>query len=157
MRKLKSIYFLTLLRNTLVLFGIFFIICIVLALTSAPFWGYHWLGTSKSELKQPPQTIVLLGGGGMPSQSNLMRSWYVGQAASSFSEAKVIIAMPGDLNDSTSTPEKMKDELVVRGIRPEMIEFENRGTNTRSQALNCMGMIKLQDPILLVIPMQFKA
>ena len=78
---IKSIYFLRLLRNLFVLIGIFFSICIVLALTTQPFWGYHWLGTSKSELKWEPQSIVLLGGGGMPSQSALMRSWYVEKAA----------------------------------------------------------------------------
>ncbi len=132
------------------LIGIFFTLCVVLALTSAPFWGYHWLGTSKAGLKQEPQTIILLGGGGMPSQSNLMRSWYVGQAAISFPNAKVIIAMPGDVADSGSTPQKMKQELIIRGITPNAIAFENTGTNTRSQAINCTGMVKMQNPILLV-------
>jgi len=150
MQKLKSIYFLRLLRNSLVLLGMFFTTCFILALTSAPYWGYHWLGTSRSELKQQPKTIILLGGGGMPSQSNLMRSWYTGQAAASFPFAKVIIAMPGELSDSTSTPQKMKKELVVRGIKPALIGFENEGTNTRAQAIHCKGIIKLQDPILLV-------
>ncbi|HPF51715.1 MAG TPA: YdcF family protein [Draconibacterium sp.] len=150
MRKLKSIYFLRLLRNCLVLIGIFFTTCMILALTSAPYWAYHWLGTSKSELRQEPHTIILLGGGGMPSQSNLMRSWYVGHASASFPSAKVIIAMPGELSDSTSTPQKMKTELIVRGINPELISFENEGTNTRSQAINCKRLIKFHDPILLV-------
>ncbi len=134
----------------MVLIGIFFSTCLVLALTSAPYWGYHWLGTSKSELKQPPQTIILLGGGGMPSQSNLMRSWYVSHAAKSFPEAKVIIAMPGDLADSTSTPQKMKDDLIIRGVDPTSITFESEGTNTRAQAMKCAGLVKYQDPILLV-------
>ena len=150
MRKTKSIYFLRLLRNLLVLFGIFFLVCLVLAFTSAPFWGYHWLGTSKSEIKQKPGYIVLLGGGGMPSQSNLMRSWYTGLAAKSFPDAKVIIAMPGELEDSTGTPQKMKKELMVRGIEGSRISFENEGTNTRSQAINCLGMIKMQTPVLLI-------
>jgi len=148
--KIKSIFFLRLLRNLFAVIGIFFSICIVLALTSQPFWAYHWLGTSKSELKWAPHKIVLLGGGGMPSQSALMRSWYVDQAAKSFPDAGIIIAMPGDLSDSLSTPRLMKEELVVRGIDPEKIQFENRGTNTRSQALNCQGLVKMQSPILLV-------
>lgn len=134
----------------MVLIGTFFTLCVMLALTSAPFRGYHWLGTSKAEIKWKPQYIILLGGGGMPSQSNLMRSWYAGKAAKSFPQAKVIIAMPGDLSDSTSTPRKMKDELMVRGIQESRISFENRGTNTRAQAINCMGLIKLQTPVLLV-------
>ncbi|MCY1719293.1 YdcF family protein [Prolixibacteraceae bacterium Z1-6] len=148
--KIKSIYFLRLLRNLLVLIGFFFLICVILALTSAPFWGYHWLGTSKSELRWKPETIVLLGGGGMPSQSNLMRSWYVEKAAKSFPNANVIVAMPGDLADSLSTPQLMKNELVLRGVNPGLISFEPEATNTRAQALNCQRFIKMQTPVLLV-------
>ncbi len=148
--KIKSIYFLRLLRNLFVLIGIFFSICVLLALTAQPFWGYHWLGTSKSKLKWEPQFIVLLGGGGMPSQSALMRSWYVEKAAKSFPNAAIIIAMPGDLKDSLSTPQLMKKELEIRGVNSKHILFEFKGTNTRAQALNCQGLIKMQSPILLV-------
>lgn len=147
---IKSIYFLRLLRNLFVLIGIFFSICIILALTSQPFWGYHWLGTSKSEIKWEPQSIILLGGGGMPSQSALMRSWYVEKAAKSFPKANIIIAMPGDLEDSLSTPQLIKKELEIRGLNSEKIQFEDEGTNTRAQALNCQRLIKMQAPILLV-------
>lgn len=146
----KSIYFLRLLRNLFVLIGIFFTVCVLLALTSLPFWGYHWLGTSKSELKWEPETIILLGGGGMPSQSALMRSWYVEKAASSFPDANIIIATPGDVKDSADTPLLMKKELIKRGIHPNLIRFEFEGTNTRAQALNCQGLVKMQSPILLV-------
>lgn len=147
---IKSIYFLRLLRNILVLIGFFFLICVILALTSAPFWGYHWLGTSKSELKWQPETIVLLGGGGMPSQSNLMRSWYTAKAAKSFPDANIIIAMPGEISDSLSTPQLMKKELMLRGILPYKISFEPEATNTRAQALRCQGILKMQSAILLV-------
>ena len=150
MTNIKSIYFLRLLRNLFVLIGILFSICVLLALTTAPFWGYHWLGTSKSEINQEPQFIVLLGGGGMPSQSALMRSWYVEKAAISFPDATVIIAMPGTLEDSLSTPQLMKKELGIRGISSSKIRFENEGTNTRAQALNCQRLVKMQTPILLV-------
>ena len=148
--KLKSIYFLRLLRNLFVLIGIFFSICILLAFTSQPYRCYHWLGTSKSELKWEPSTIILLGGGGMPSESALMRSWYVEKAAKSFPKANIIIAMPGDLTDSLSTPRLMQKELIMRRVNDTQIRFENEGTNTRAQALNCQGLIKMQLPILLV-------
>lgn len=148
--KIKSIYFLRLLRNLLVLIGIFFSTCLILALTEQPYWGYYWLGTSKSELKWEPEVIVLLGGGGMPSQSNLMRSWYTEKAAKSFPCAKIIIAMPGEISDSLSTPQLMKKELKQRGINTGQIIFEAKATNTRSQALNCQQHVKMQTPILLV-------
>jgi len=148
--RFKNIYFFRILRNFLVLFGLIFLICIALAFTTLPYWGYHWLGTSKSELATQPQTLVLLGGGGMPSESNLMRSWYMEKAARTFTRANIVIAMPGDLSDSLSTPQLMKKELELRGIQPNRISFENEGTNTRAQALNCQGLIKMQTPILLV-------
>jgi uncharacterized SAM-binding protein YcdF (DUF218 family) len=148
--KTKSIYFLRILRNLLVVIGIFFLACIVLALTEQPFWGYHWLGTSKSELKWKPEFIIVLGGGGMPSQSNLMRGWYAGQAAESFPGATVVIAMPGEVSDSLSAPQIMKKELVLRGVKPGKIIFDYEGTNTRAQALNCKNQIKMQTPVLLV-------
>ena len=148
--KFKIIHFLKILRNLLMLIGIFFSICVLLALTSSPFWGYHWLGTSKSELVWKPEMIVLLGGGGMPSQSNLIRSWYVEKAAKNFENATVVIAMPGDISDRLSTPQLMKKELILRGIDSTRIIFESIGTNTRAQALNCQGIIKMQSSILLV-------
>ena len=148
--KVKSIYFLKLLRNFLVIAGMFFTMCVLIAFTTAPYWGYYWLGTSRSELRWEPKYIILLGGGGMPSQSNLMRSWYVARAKQSFPEAKVIVAMPGDAADSTSTPRKMEEELRLRGVEESSIILEVRGTNTRSQALNCAGLVNYKTPILLV-------
>jgi uncharacterized SAM-binding protein YcdF (DUF218 family) len=146
----KSIVFLRILRNLAAGFGIFFLACVILALTEQPYWAYHWLGTSKAEMKWKPEVIVVLGGGGMPSQSNLMRGWYAVKAAESFPEAKIIFAMPGDISDSLSTPELMKIELEVRGIQAEKIGFEPDGTNTRAQALNCAKLIDVKTPVLLV-------
>lgn len=148
--KSGSNYFLRILRNILVVVGLFFSVCIFLALTEQPYWGYHWLGTSKSEMKWKPTHIILLGGGGMPSQSNLMRSWYVEKAAKTFPDATVIIAIPGEIADSLSTPQLVKKELIMRGVNPDKIVFESLATNTRAQALNCQKTIKMQTPILLV-------
>lgn len=147
---LKNIDFLRILRIFLMLVGAFFLLLIILAFTTAPFWGYHWLGTSKSKLKWKPQAIVLLGGGGMPSESNLIRSWFASRAAAHFEDAWLIIAMPGNENDSTSTPFLMKKELILRGVNPERILFESKGTNTRSQALSCREIISRHYSILLV-------
>lgn len=146
----KNIHFLKILRYYFLLTGIFFSACIILALTEQPFWVYHWLGTSKSVIKSKPEKIILLGGGGMPSTSNLMRSWYTGIAASKFPDSKIIIAMPGELNDTLSTPMLMKKELIIRGIDANRVEFENVGTNTRAQALNCEKLIKKDQSILLI-------
>jgi len=148
--KIKSIYFLRILRIFFVLWGIFCLAMVALAFTPLPFWGIHWLGTSKAALKWKPETIILLGGGGMPSESNLMRSWFAGQATRSFPEAMLVIAMPGDITDSLSTPRLMKKELVLRGVNPQKVLFENKGTNTRAQALYCEKMLDTAQSILLV-------
>jgi len=101
-------------------------------------------------MKWKPESIVLLGGSGMPSESNLMRSWYASRAAEAFPESMVIIVMPGNMNDSVSTPYKMEKELVVRGISADRIRFETNGTNTRSQALRCASLLDKKQPVMLI-------
>jgi uncharacterized SAM-binding protein YcdF (DUF218 family) len=147
---LKNIQILRLLRFFLILCGVFFLFCLGLSLTTLPYWGYHWLGTSKSVMVDHPGAIILLGGSGMPSESNLIRSWYAAKAASVFPGSKIIIVMPGIEGDSTDTPEKMKKELVLRGIEPVRIYFETKGTNTRSQAMKCARIADPAKPLLLV-------
>jgi uncharacterized SAM-binding protein YcdF (DUF218 family) len=147
---IKNIHFLRILRIFFVAAGIFFLIMILLAFTTLPFWGIHWLGTSKTELKGKPGTIILLGGGGMPSESNLIRSWFTEKAARSFPGARVLIAMPGDTADNQSTPRLVEEELIIRGINNNRIIFENRGTNTRAQALYCREILNASEAILLV-------
>ncbi len=146
----KNIHFLRILRIFFVAAGVFFTTVVVLAFTTLPFWGIHWLGTSKSGINGKPETIVLMGGAGMPSESNLMRSWYAEKASRSFPAARVLIAMPGDTSDNKSTPQLMKAELELRGLVARRVLFENQGTNTRSQALNCSQLLDLHMPVLLI-------
>src|SRR5690554_467258 len=146
----KNIHFLRIARIFFVVPGIFFLLVLIIAFTELPFWGIHWLGTSKSEMRGTPVAIILLGGGGMPGAENLMRIWYTGNAASGFPGAGIIIAMPGDTTDLKSTPQLMKKELVMRGVNSSRIHFESEGTNTRAQALKCSSALNPDDPVLLV-------
>ena len=129
-------------RGKSVIYGFLFTIgclvavAVILAFTSAPFWIWYGMGTKKAGINRPPDYIVLLGGGGMPSESGLMRTWYTAKVAKYFPVAQIIIALPGNPTDSSSAINLMKQELVLRGISPERILFEDLGTNTRSQALN---------------------
>ena len=148
--KFKNTEFLRILRIFFRLAGIIFIVAVIFAFTTLPFWGIHWLGTSKAALDRQPETIILLGGGGMPSESNLMRSWFTAKAAESFPQAQVIVAMPGDVSDSLSTPQRIKNELALRGVNPGRIRFENSGANTRAQALGCLKITGKTQPVLLV-------
>ncbi len=122
-------------RKVLLLLGILFLILLILSFTSLPFWGYYWLGTNQSEINEKPDYIVLLGGGGMPSESNLMRAFFVFRAASESPECRIIISIPGDTTDSKSTARLVAVELERKGIEQSRILYEELGTNTRSQAL----------------------
>lgn len=134
----KSSFFnrlITILRKLFGFIGVFFMILLVLSFTSLPFWGYYWLGTSKSSIAEKPDFIILLGGGGMPSESNLMRAFFVHRAATKSPDSRIIISIPGDTADTSSTARMVANELIEKGIERSRIDFEELGTNTRSQAL----------------------
>ena len=132
---------LRILKMMLMVLGSFFLILVILSFTTAPFWIWYNLGRKSSGIHRPPDFIVVMGGGGMPSESGLIRCWYAAGAANHFNRSKVIIALPGDTSDRRSSINGMKAELILRGISPERILVEDSGTNTRSQALNIFKLI----------------
>ncbi len=119
----------------LIIIGSFAFIGIVLAFTSAPFWIWYGLGTSKAEISGTPDYIVVLGGSGIPSETGLMRTYYAALAAKNFPDARIIIALPGDTTDTLSSVNRMRAEMILRGVEPERILLEDSGTNTRAQAM----------------------
>lgn len=141
------------LRIFLELFGAFFMIGLILSFTTLPYWGYYWLGTSQSKISGKPDYIVLLGGGGMPSESNLMRAFFVFKAAKESPQSLIVISIPGNPNDSASTARLVANELILKGIQKERICFEELGTNTRSQALNLrkFNSQNLQEKSILLV------
>jgi len=130
--------------------GVLSTLLLILAFTTLPFYAYHWLGTSRAGVTREPGNIILLGGAGMPSESNLMRSWYAARASLLYPTASVTVAMPGNPTDSISTPSAMRKELALRGVPEHTIGFESTGTNTRSQALACLRLFDKDTPILLI-------
>jgi uncharacterized SAM-binding protein YcdF (DUF218 family) len=125
-------------------FGITFILLIILAFTSLPFWTIYWMGTAQGEVKQEPDYIVLLGGAGMPGAQNLMRAYYTSVFAQQYDSARIIIALPCDSNFINSPLELLKKELVLRGIKEPRIALDSIGTNTRAQALYIASMPGIQ-------------
>jgi len=132
---------LRILKYILFFFGCLFFILLIFCLTSAPFWVWYNLSTKHAGIHRPPEFIVVLGGGGMPSESGLMRTWYAARVGNHFSQSKIIIALPGDTADSLSSVYQMKEELILRGISGKRISFESNGTNTRAQAINIKKLI----------------
>lgn len=123
------------LHFSILFFGVLFGILLILSFTSLPYWGYYWLGTSQSKLTEKPDYIVLLGGGGMPSESNLMRAFFVSRAAKESPSSQIIISIPGNPYDSASTARGVASELIEKGMDKQRILFEQEGTNTRAEAL----------------------
>lgn len=133
-------------KYTVISFGCFWMILLALCFTTAPFHLWYGMSMKKAGIHRPPDYIVVLGGGGMPSETGLMRTWYAARLANHFQDATVVVALPGDIHDSLSSVSQMKAELVTRGIAPERIIPEDSGTNTRSQSLQVFQMIRERDP-----------
>ncbi len=155
MAKIKKIQFriVNLIKGVLLFAGGIFVILIVLALTSIPFWARYNLGKAKDYVPKNTNTIVVMGGGGFPSESVLMRIWFAEKLASEFRDAKIIIATPGDTLDCKSTIVQMKQELVKSGIDSFRIYYESEGLNTRHQALCVQEMFStgyFSEPVVVV-------
>ena len=132
--KKKGKRFPHILKILMITAGCLFTVLLILAFTTLPFRAMYSLGTSNSSITQPPSTIVMLGGAGIPSGDGLLRAFYTAKLSAAHHTANVIIAMPGDISDSTSAPRLVSAELMLRGVNPHSISFENKGRNTREQA-----------------------
>ncbi|OFX62327.1 MAG: hypothetical protein A2046_07370 [Bacteroidetes bacterium GWA2_30_7] len=124
--------------------GLFSFLLFILSFTDIPYFAYHWLGTSNSELTCKPDIIVILGGAGMPSPDGLIRTYYATQAAQQFIEAKIIIALPYNEEDSLFQLNLMANELIIKGIDSSRIQYEPLGFNTYSQATNIASTFAIQ-------------
>jgi uncharacterized SAM-binding protein YcdF (DUF218 family) len=108
---------------------------------------YYWLGTSGADLTKRPDYIVLLGGVGMPSPEDLMRTYFTAGAAKEVPDSKVIISFPPDTINKEFSPERlMAKELMMRGIDSSRLSFEYNGYSTRTQALNIKTMLQTTRP-----------
>jgi uncharacterized SAM-binding protein YcdF (DUF218 family) len=143
-------YFLRILKIILITMGTFALVMIILAFTTAPFWIWYGFSTKYAGINRPPDYIVVLSGGGMPSESGLIRCWYAAKTANHFPEARVIISLPGDTTDSLSSVNLMKKEMIIRGVDKARIILEAEGTNTRAQAMQVKKMIDGSNAILIV-------
>ena len=103
--------------------------------TDYPWKWYRWLSMPEAVLAEEPALIVVLGGGGIPSETGLMRTYYGAVAAARHPQADVVVALPGNPDAPRSSVRMMAEELVLRGVDRDRIQFEPLGTNTRSQAV----------------------
>jgi uncharacterized SAM-binding protein YcdF (DUF218 family) len=123
------------LRVVLVVWGVVALVPIILAFTSYPGRMSQWLATDSARLRDKPEFIVLLGGAGIPSNSGLMRTFCAAEEARRYPDATVIVVLPSDPKKKDSDIDRMKNELVMRGVASGRILLESQGRNTREQAL----------------------
>ena len=141
-----------LLRSGLMLFGGVFFIMILLAFSDLPFYAYENLGVVEANYQEEPETIILLGGEGMPSADGLMRCFTASEKALFYDQTNIIIVLPLDSSriNPRETIHKMAHELVQRGVDTSRIEFEIKGTNTFYQAENLANSVSLEKRLLIV-------
>lgn len=120
--------------------GLLALVMSVLAFTRVPFDMHRWLGERDSQFDFQPDVLVMLGGSGMPSESNLIRLYYTLHWATVYEKSRIIIAHPLDSGVAGS----MSDYLIRGGVDSARITLMLDGTNTREQAL----MLLKSDPAL---------
>ena len=111
--------------------GVLFIFLIILSFTRIPFDVHRWLGNSGAGFNFRPTSIVMLGGSGMPSESNLIRLNYTKDIALMLPGTRVYIVHP----DDSAVLRQMTDFLEAFEIDRSRIITDSHGTNTREQAL----------------------
>ena len=125
---------------------------LVFAFTDLPYNAYHDLAVRKDTLTASPETIVIMGGDGMPSPNTLMRLYHAAEAAIEFKKASLVLAMPYNkgAEDSLRQLKMMARELELKGVSGNRVRFEPWGYNTRTQALQLAKMIDLNRPLLVI-------
>ncbi|MFH1183692.1 MAG: YdcF family protein [Chloroflexota bacterium] len=127
-----------------------FFLQLVIGFTGMPRWpGQH----RPNETAPPPAYIVVLGGGGIPSETGLMRTYCAAAIGTNYPLATFIVSLPCEGDPATNSVGRMRDELVLRGIPPESITMEHEGLNTHEQAAGIarlLGPAELDAPVLVV-------
>ncbi len=121
--------------------ALLFAVQLVLAMAGPPASLTDWLRGKGLEPSETPRTIVVLGGGGMPSDSTLLRLYRAAEYGHGFTGAAFVVALPADGDPNTSGVGRMRDELVLRGIPSERIRLETEGRSTHEQAVKTRALL----------------
>ncbi len=93
--------------------GLFIAICLF-AFTTGPFYLYHYLGTSNSGFQFRPDAIIQLGGTPLPSETALIRCYYVRNIAQHFPRTTLYVAQLSEKNEKhkQTSAWKMSREIM---------------------------------------------
>jgi uncharacterized SAM-binding protein YcdF (DUF218 family) len=113
----------------------------------------EWLTGENLNPPKEPRYIVVLGGGGIPSGTSLLRTWHAARFGNGLTGTTFIVSLPADATPDISSVGRMRDELVLRGIPASAIQMETRGLNTHEQAVNVAKMMSpdhSNEPVVIV-------
>jgi uncharacterized SAM-binding protein YcdF (DUF218 family) len=128
-------------RRILFAAGALFLLQFVLALTGPPRWIVDWLNGEDLKPRESPRYIVVVGGGGVPSGSTLLRTYHAAVFGRELTNVTFVVSLPTEGAPETSSVGRMRDELVLRGVPASEILMETRGLNTHEQAVNVYQML----------------
>ena len=140
-----------LLRLLINALGVMALLMLVFALTPLPGVAYHWLGRAGSDSAASPDVIVMMGGGGIPSESGLMRCYETAVQAKRHPKARVILAMPFEPGETNGRPGAVVRELIQRGVDADRISQEGKGRHTREQAAAVWKMVGGKKPPVVMV------
>lgn len=113
----------------------------------------YWLKCGNVPRPEHPDWIIVLGGSGIPSSTSLMRAYYGAHCALAHPNAGCIVALPAENDTPHNSSQRLRHELVIRGVDPTRIRAETRGMNTHEQAANIARMLGPEgrrSPIIIV-------
>ena len=140
-------------RRLLQVTAILFVLQLLGVLIGPPHWLQDWLSATAYLPKEQPRYIIVLGGGGIPSTSTLIRTYYAAEYGRGLTGTTFIVSLPTDSDPNTTSIGRMRDELVRRGIPASSIRMEYRGLDTHQEAAYICKMLDasaLREPILVI-------
>lgn len=139
-------------RGVLQTAGAVFILLLLAAVLGLPWPVYRWLGDVKTEVEGTPDVIVMMGGGGIPSESGLVRSWQTAREAARYPKARVLVAMPYEPGEGATNRSAIQRELILRGVAEHRLDQEGQGRHTHEQAVRVREMLDgREDKLRLMI------
>lgn len=112
-----------------------------------------WLNARDHSLPADARWVVVLGAGGVPSSTTLLRCYKAAELAGLYPRAQFVVALPASDAPEQQSVGRMRDELVLRGIPARMVWLETQGRNTAEQAQRIrelLGDTALSEPVVVV-------
>lgn len=141
------------LRCLLAIAAIAFLVQLYFGVAGVPGCVVGWITGRELRSDEPPRYVIVLGGGGIPSESGLIRTYYAAEIGLRETNATLVVSLPSDGEPLTNSVGRMRDELILRGVRPEAILMEHKALNTHEQAVNVRRLLGddcLRKRVLLV-------